>query len=82
MNRNQWRIRGMAVDEAFRGQRVGIKLVDQVILDLKSKKAESVWCNARVSALGFYEKMGFKKEGELFEITGIGPHFIARLVLN
>ena len=35
-----------------------------------------IWCNARVTAAGFYEKLGLCKKGEEFVIPGIGPHFL------
>ena len=35
-----------------------------------------IWCNARVGALGFYEREGFVRVGDAFEIAGIGPHFV------
>jgi predicted GNAT family N-acyltransferase len=33
-----------------------------------------IWCNARVSAMGFYRKAGWTVESEEFEIEGVGPH--------
>ena len=35
-----------------------------------------VWCNARLSAAGFYERVGFGRVGGVFEIAGIGPHAV------
>jgi len=35
-----------------------------------------LWCNARVVALGFYERLGFVTEGPEFDIHPIGPHYV------
>ena len=34
-----------------------------------------LWCNARESARGFYEKHGWRIESERFDIPTAGPHF-------
>jgi hypothetical protein len=35
-----------------------------------------IWFNARVEAVGFYEKMGYQKTGNLFEIPDVGVHIL------
>jgi predicted GNAT family N-acyltransferase len=35
-----------------------------------------VWCNARVGARGFYEKVGFVAVGDEFELPDSGTHFV------
>ena len=35
-----------------------------------------LWCNARVSAAGFYGAMGLDAFGDAFEIDLIGPHCV------
>lgn len=77
----QYRIRGMATLPELQGQGNGRALVVeglQIIRDRSilapEKKTLRVWCNARESAFGFYEKLGFVTVGEMFDIPGIGPH--------
>ncbi|GAH06602.1 unnamed protein product [marine sediment metagenome] len=41
----------------------------------KTKGALEVILNSQQSAAGFYEKLGFRQEGELFEEVGI-PHVV------
>jgi GNAT superfamily N-acetyltransferase len=65
-----WQLRGMAVDPALRGTGVGRRLLDAV----RDHVAAPVWCNARVTALGFYEREGWLAIGDVFEIAGAGPH--------
>lgn len=71
---SKWRLRGMAIDEAHRRQGHGERLIDY-FLNIESG---GVWCNARTSALKFYQHCGFVAEGEEFDIAPIGPHFIMR----
>ncbi len=73
-NSKQFRIRGMATLPDYRGQGLGMKLLQSGLERIKSEGVEFVWLNARQTALGFYERAGFAYFGEMFELTGIGPH--------
>jgi hypothetical protein len=33
-----------------------------------------LWCNARLAAVGFYERAGMVTTGEIWEEPVIGPH--------
>ena len=68
-----WRLRGMAIDPDFQKMNLGSKLLEYA--ENKLKGQDFIWCNARVSAIPFYTKMGFEKISEVFEIEDIGPHF-------
>jgi GNAT superfamily N-acetyltransferase len=80
LQKNIWRLRAMAVLEAYQGQGIGKQLVMATIEHAKTNKATLLWCTARAHASVFYEKCGFHKEGHEFDIPGIGPHF--NYVLN
>ena len=71
-----YRLRGMAVHPAAQGAGVGRLLVEKAMDELAQRGARRLWCNARVSATGFYERLGFVAHGDAFEIAGIGPHFV------
>lgn len=71
-----YRLRGMATDLAFRGQGLGTQVLKKGCQQALKLGASKVWCNARVSALGFYLPLGFVKVSEEFEVEGIGPHFV------
>lgn len=75
-----YQLRGMATDTQFAGKGYGKQLVAFAIKYIKESDAEYVWCNARTSAVKFYEKMGFELVSEEFEITGVGPHY--EMILN
>lgn len=72
------RIRGMAVLPEHRGNGLGRSLVDAglTIAQCQSPPPTLVWCNARITAAGYYAKLGFAPRGDEFEIEGIGPHFV------
>ena len=63
-------LRGMAVTPTARGAGVGLALLRAI----EAAHPEGLWCNARVSALGFYEGAGWRVISEAFDIPGVGPH--------
>jgi len=71
-----WRIRGMATLPEFRGLGLGAGLVEAGIAHAHGSRVSPVWCNARTSAAGYYDKLGFVQVGDEFEIEGIGPHVV------
>ncbi len=73
-NKNVYRLRGMATDTQFQGQGLGRLILEKSEVFLKQKNCEIVWFNARESAFGFYEKCGYKKIGDMFDIAGVGAH--------
>lgn len=75
-----YQLRGMASDDKFAGNGFGTKLIQFAIEYIKNTNATYIWCNARSSAVVFYEKLGFQKVSDEFEIAGVGPHFA--MVLN
>ena len=71
-----YQLRGMATDEAYQGKGIGAALLKYSIDDITKKTgAKEFWCNARESAVGFYNKSGWKVTSEKFEIEGVGPHY-------
>ena len=70
-----YRIRGMAVDEGFRGRGLGRRLIEAT-QELARARDTGLWCNARVGAIPGYLRCGFKQVGEEFELPGIGPHYV------
>jgi len=71
-----WRIRGMASLPEVRGMGYGRELVETARDRAWGIDRAEIWCNARESAFGFYEKLGFVVAGDLFEIDGIGVHAV------
>ncbi len=77
-----WRIRGMASVPAVRGDGYGRELVEVARDRAWGIDRAEIWCNARESAFGFYEKLGFVVVGDLFEIEGIGVHAVMKLACD
>ncbi|MGF7234735.1 MAG: GNAT family N-acetyltransferase [Frankia sp.] len=77
-----WRLRGMASDPAHRGRGIGTSLLAATVDYVRTRSAVVapggnavvLWCNARVSALGFYERSGLHTQGEQWDVPSIGPH--------
>lgn len=73
----QFQIRGMAVIEKYQKKGYGAALVNEAVAFLKTNEDNyTLWFNARIIAVGFYEKLGFEKIGDAFEIDTIGVHYI------
>lgn len=72
----QYRLRGMATLDAYQGKGIGGSVLKEAIKFLKEKNVEVLWCNARTSALNFYQKLGFKAVGTEFDVYLIGPHYV------
>ena len=73
---NQYQIRGMAILEEFQGSGCGKLLVKHCEDYLISNEANLIWFNARETAIIFYEKLGYTKNGFPFVITDVGIHFL------
>jgi len=61
-----WRLRGMAVDPSQQGTGVGRLVLAQGVVAARDGGAPLLWANARTSALGFYERMGWRVVGDEF----------------
>jgi predicted GNAT family N-acyltransferase len=67
------RIRQMAVGPAHRGKGLGRRLMRELEDDLESRGFRKFALNARTSAVGFYEKLGYGRIGEEFVDVTV-PH--------
>ncbi|QUW22802.1 GNAT family N-acetyltransferase [Sporosarcina sp. Marseille-Q4063] len=70
----QYRLRGMATLNEFRNLRAGSALIEFAETILNDRLADLWWCNARISASSYYEKLGLSVFGDVFIIDPIGPH--------
>lgn len=76
-------VRQVAVAPAAQGAGVGRVLMEALERIAAREGATELWLNARASAYGFYERLGFVAEGDEFvsALTGI-PHRTMRKRLN
>jgi len=79
---SQYQLRGMATLTEYQGFGVGKLMLQQAIVILGKKNIAVLWCNARIAALTFYQKQGFKTFGEKFEISYVGEHYVMFKNLN
>lgn len=71
----QYQLRGMAITSALQGKGYGKELLLEAERRLADLGVEVLWCNARIVALDFYRKLGYRVIGPGFEIPEIGQHF-------
>ena len=74
------RLRKFATAENYQGQGIGTAVIKHIISELKSKEVTEFWCDARESAIGFYERFEMRVEGEKF-FKGHIPYFKMSLVI-
>lgn len=71
-----WRLRGMASAPEVRGGGYGAAVLAGCFREIADAGGTHLWCNARVGAVPFYERMGLTAVGEVFDIPEIGPHYV------
>ncbi|HVW33489.1 MAG TPA: GNAT family N-acetyltransferase [Acidimicrobiia bacterium] len=73
-------LRGMAVDRPSQHHGLGRLLITHAVERLQRAGVVVLWCNARDSAAGFYERMGFAVFGAGFVLTesGLSHHVMLR----
>lgn len=79
---NQYQIRGMAILELHQKKGYGEALVTHCEEFCEKLPTDLIWFNARTSAIGFYEKLGYTKTGMPFEIKNIGEHYLMKKIRN
>ena len=70
-------LRGMAVDPLWQGQGIGAAVVEAADA-IAVERGLSLWCNARVTASGFYARCGWEQEGPIFDVPMVGPNVVMR----
>lgn len=68
------RLRKFATASGFQRRGVGTRMLEHILAELKDRDFRRFWCDARESALGFYERFGMRPEGERFH-KGEVPYF-------
>ena len=77
-----YQLRGMATLEELRGKGIGNQLLNFAIVYLRGQKANYIWCNARVTAVKFYQGLGFEIISDVFEVPVIGAHRVLYLKIQ
>ncbi|OGT07423.1 MAG: hypothetical protein A2X78_01035 [Gammaproteobacteria bacterium GWE2_37_16] len=71
INNQEAQFRKFATDQKYQQNGYGTLLLQKVINELKQKQVRVLWCNARLSAIDFYKKLGFVTDGDVFLKDGI-----------
>lgn len=71
----------MAVRQGVRGQGIGARLLEALVEAARARGDREVMLNAQAQAEPFYERYGFRREGEMFMEAGI-PHIRMRRALT
>ena len=69
------RLRQMAVPDDFQGKGIGRALMNFAENLARDRGYKRITMHARKNAIGFYEKMGYKRVGDEFEEITI-PHYV------
>lgn len=69
---NSARLRKYATCQQFQGQGFGSAVLTTIINHLKAHDIETFWCDARESAVGFYQRFGMQCSGERFYKSDVG----------
>ncbi|MCL2002846.1 MAG: GNAT family N-acetyltransferase [Oscillospiraceae bacterium] len=73
-----YRLRGMAVLPEARRQGVATLMLLAGEDRVSQMGICALWCDARIGAVAFYERHGWTRHGELFDIPTAGPHYRMR----
>jgi len=77
-----WRLRAMATLPQWRGQGVGSAVLAAAMAYVRAAGGGLFWCNARLAAVGFYQRAGMATIGEPWELPLVGPHIAMWVVLD
>lgn len=77
-----YQLRGMATDPAWQRRGLGGRVLswfEGAVLRERMRRTLStssvhLWCSARIPAIPFYEKLGWRASGAVFDIPGAGEH--------
>jgi len=71
LNDEEVRMMQVAVDNRYQGEGIGREMVKYAEERAKNSGFSKMVMHAMLSVVNFYEKMGYKQEGDIFEDNGI-----------
>jgi GNAT superfamily N-acetyltransferase len=75
-----FQFRKLAVLPEFQKMGIGNQLLSRVEEFASSEGGTLIWCNARVSAIGFYIKAGYAHTGRLFSKNGFDYEILEKSI--
>ena len=77
-NGDDLQFRKFAVDKSAQGKGIGKTMLQHLINFALNENGKRLWCNARVTAIGFYLKHGFEHTGQSFSKNGFDYEILER----
>lgn len=77
-----YQFRKFAVIPEAQGQGIGSAILDHLTDFVVREGGKKLWCNARLSAIGFYSKHGFYLTGVAFNRNGFDYEIMEKLIEN
>lgn len=68
---DDWQFRKLAVVADGQGKGIGTKILAYITAFVERENGTILWCNARLSATAFYEKLGYIKVDKEFYKNGV-----------
>ncbi len=75
------RLRKFATLPERQGEGIGSLLLKHILAELPQHNIKLFWCDARESAMGFYQRFGLQAEGERFYKSDV-PYYKMSIVLS
>lgn len=70
-----YQLRGMATAPDYQNQGIGAALLDFSERHiLEHTPVRQLWCNARTTAVSFYERNGWSRASDVFDVPDVGEH--------
>ncbi len=79
-DKNEMHFGRLAVHKEFRGQKIGLAMVEEMVKKAKELKADFAVLNSQADKAVFYERAGFEKTGNTSLDEGV-PHVEMRRML-
>jgi len=76
-----FQFRKLAIDPEYQGKGIGNALLNYITDFSKNEGGKRLWCNARLSAIGFYEKLHFSHTGQLFSKNGFDYEILEKSLI-
>ncbi len=75
-----FQFRKLAVDPSIQKIGIGNNLLRYITRHAEENGGTRIWCNARLSAIGFYLKSGFLRTGKLFSKNGYDYEVMEKVI--
>ncbi|PJJ80361.1 GNAT family N-acetyltransferase [Mucilaginibacter auburnensis] len=79
---NDFQFRKFAVSPEAQSKGIGKALLEHITNFAINENGHRIWCNARVTATGFYAKYGFRQTGKTFSRGGFDYEIMEKMLTD